>query len=777
MSAGGESHDGRLRDGSGIGPQDPLSALDVMLVPHTEGGTPGRVAIHPPEKRREYALHGRDDLITALVADLPPSATDTRPAPLGPGHVHILHGLGGCGKTETALEVARIADEAGLDVWWLNAGGRAILSGGMREIALRLGGSPASVREAWNGRASGIELVWKLLDEHRHWLLVLDNADWPEYLAADGPTPADGVGWLRRPATAQGMVIVTSKTGDEDTWGRWTTRHRVRQLEPVDGAAILTDYLRAGDHDGKSGDEDVEHDEDREAALRLSERLGGLPLALRTAGAYLRDVKSGPVWRGGASPRSVDSYLRAIDEYFHRRSDGGPDDTAEGELGKIITQVEQICALSLDRLAERGQEAARPLFILLAMFAASPIPYGALLSPQILSASGLFPDSLAEARIRQLIEGLDSLALIDLEQREPYHETYGYVLTVHALMRNVAHVALQMKHHALAYRRLMIDLLLDAAEDLDPDDPDEWVGWIVLAPHCGEPIQDYLRWAAEHGHTTPDDLQGALRIIRKAARFLLARGLPRQTEEYVRECLRYIPTDMRGDPLVLAVRHEFGRSFLDQGRFDLAEAELTAVLKERTTRLGKDSVDTLSTEHKLARVREGQRRWTEAENMFRPILAAEQRRNPGHPDTFIVHHSLARALYQQGRLTEAQEEISAVLHDWHRWQDLHSSPHPHPEELFARTTQARIMVALKDYEGGEFVFRQLAEDYEEYGWSNRPEYARVRQALAEVLLKLGRSDEARELLWSVEESVLSLWGAEHPETVHVRRLLAQATLP
>ena len=59
------------------------------------------ISVAPPYgQRANLPLRGRDQLLTVL--------TDPRPA----GRVHVVHGLGGCGKTRLALEVAHLAEQA-----------------------------------------------------------------------------------------------------------------------------------------------------------------------------------------------------------------------------------------------------------------------------------------------------------------------------------------------------------------------------------------------------------------------------------------------------------------------------------------------------------------------------------------------------------------------------------------------------------------------------------------------------------------------------------------
>ncbi|MEU7054648.1 tetratricopeptide repeat protein [Streptomyces sp. NPDC046197] len=673
--------------------------------------------------------------------------------------MHILYGLSGCGKTEIAWEVGQAARASGVHVWWVHAGGQASIGGGMREVAAQLGAPQPRVDEAWAGRASATDLVWEMLnDAPAPWLLVLDNADWPEFLADTDRQVSDGVGWLRLPRTPRGMVVVTSRVGERSVWGAWPARHRIGPLDPADGASILLDY--AGRGDGASPEEVAD-------ASELSRRLGGLPVALQAAGAYLQKVNHGPVFRGSQAIRSIRDYH---DVLVHRFDEGRPyvnQRRLTEELG--LAAVHSTCEMSLSLLDERGQSDARPLLVVLAFMAARPIPYGAVLNRELMSRSSLFGE-ISESRIRLLVDALDGLTLISRGRNPSAGPVYGYTLTLHPLVRDVV-LEKQGGQDALQLRRMMIDLLDDTVRDLDPDDPDAWTGWSALAPHCAGPVLDFVRWCEKQGMPEDPLVSAAFGVIRKVSRYLLARSLPRQAQLFLEDCLAALPRAWRTRGEVVALRHEYGRCLLEQGRLTEAAQELTWVLdqRNRNRELGGDHPDTMATRHKLARCMLEQRQWKRAEANLREILAYERRRNPDDPDTLTVWHSLVRSVVGQGhlRLDEAAEEIGAVLEAWRR------RPHPHPENLFARITAAKIMLLRGEPEGALLEITDLLKEYDSKHWSARAEVAQARRLRGQSLCAVGRIEEG---VWELQE-VLS-WqevnmGPEHAETVLTRGILAE----
>ncbi|MFD0429483.1 NB-ARC domain-containing protein [Streptomyces zhihengii] len=199
------------------------------------------------------------------------------------GGVHVLHGLGGCGKTAVAHEVFnKVASPAGRIGLWVNASDAATVRAGMMAVAADRGAGAAELAAAFDGRRAAADLVWHHLDHSsRPWLLVLDNADDPAVLG-------DGT-WLRH--SPQGTVLVTSRQPYSPVWAG-ATLHRVDVLPPADAAQVLRDLAP---HSGTA--------EEAEAVAR---RLDCLPLALTLAGSFLSNqiLES---W-------SMDEYRRRLDE-------------------------------------------------------------------------------------------------------------------------------------------------------------------------------------------------------------------------------------------------------------------------------------------------------------------------------------------------------------------------------------------------------------------------------------------------------------------------------
>ena len=185
---------------------------------------------------------GRDALLERLHENLAPGETSL---------VHALHGLGGVGKTQLAVEYAfRYASEYDI-VWWFEAEQPTLVPDQFALLAERLG-LPAGL--------PGPEAVALVLDELRgrdRWLLVFDNV----------PGPADIAPF--RPSAVSGRAIVTSR---HPGWGAIGPRLEIDVLAREESVGLLRHRVPSMP---------------REHAEELAIELGDLPLALAQAAGYI----------------------------------------------------------------------------------------------------------------------------------------------------------------------------------------------------------------------------------------------------------------------------------------------------------------------------------------------------------------------------------------------------------------------------------------------------------------------------------------------------------
>jgi hypothetical protein len=232
--------------------------------------------------------------------------------------VQALHGLGGVGKTQLAIEYAhRFAADYEL-VWWLDAEQSALLAGQLAIIAGPLG-LPAgdSVRVT-------VDRVKEELRRRSSWLLIFDNAQRPQDLLDYQPG-------------GDGHVLATSRYPG---WGGLGGRLEVDVLVRPETVTLLRRRLA---------------ELDEEMADELAEELGDLPLAAAQAAGYLEST--------GLPPST---YLQ---RFRTRRGSL----LASGDVVGYEGRLDTAWALSLERLGANSPAAVQ-LLQLAAFLAPEPIP-------------------------------------------------------------------------------------------------------------------------------------------------------------------------------------------------------------------------------------------------------------------------------------------------------------------------------------------------------------------------------------------------------------------
>ncbi|MBV9849169.1 MAG: toll/interleukin-1 receptor domain-containing protein [Armatimonadetes bacterium] len=208
---------------------------------------------------------GREDALAQLEQALAPARPVALTQPVG------VTGLGGLGKTQTAVEYAYRHRDQYRHVLWVRAETETGLREGYVEIARLL-----KLQEAQEADQSlAVNAVRNWLDGQEGWLLVLDNAD--------------DVGVIRPflPQQSKGHVLLTSRAAATGA----IKPVRLDKLPPEQGALLLVRRARLVPEDAELNAADPA---DRAASLDIAREVDGLPLALDQAGAFLEETQSSP---------------------------------------------------------------------------------------------------------------------------------------------------------------------------------------------------------------------------------------------------------------------------------------------------------------------------------------------------------------------------------------------------------------------------------------------------------------------------------------------------
>ncbi len=172
---------------------------------------------------------GRDAELTRLAQLMITSSTDHMNR-----KVCTLHGIGGVGKSQLAMEFARKHQKLFSAIFWIAGSTKEKLKSSIAALAQRLPqhqipDRARSFSEAGKDVDAIVEDVLKWFSQRSNdrWLLVFDNVD-REYSAQSGDSEAFNIKEYL-PEADQGSIIITSRLA-----GRWRLAESDMKLEPFD---------------------------------------------------------------------------------------------------------------------------------------------------------------------------------------------------------------------------------------------------------------------------------------------------------------------------------------------------------------------------------------------------------------------------------------------------------------------------------------------------------------------------------------------------------------
>jgi len=646
------------------------------------GPGPARSAIRVAP--RPVFLAGREELLEQI---------ETRLAGGAPGGPRIvaLGGLGGAGKSSLAAEYAhRQLGRLGV-VWQLPAAEPTALAAGFGELAAQLDAGPGDP----------VAAVHTVLARRDDWLLVFDNV--PDPAAIDGLVPSAG----------GGQVVITSR------YGYWPGGQGL-EVPVLDTEAAAGFLLQ---RTGASGAQ--------QAAGELAEELGGLPLALEQAAAYMH-----------ATGRGIASYL----ELFRKRR---ADLLAWGEVAWYDKQVATTWSLAIAALGRDSPAAG--LLRLAACCAAEDIPLDLLLRPGLDSAepgaavipllAPLLDDELARD---DAVAGLRRYSLISAPR--------DGLVSVHRLVQAITLHRLPEEDRA-AWRRAAA-ALIEAALPREPQDPDAWPAFAALLPHAQAVLDPAGR--------------GMFRM----AQYLGYNGRYAAARDLIRQVFEARETSLGADhPDTLFARADL--AFWVGQAEDPASArdQFAALVPVNERILGAEHPETLAARSNLAR-------WTgldgdpaAARDQYAALVPVSERvLGAEHPGTLINRGNVAYWTGVAGEPAAARDQYATLLPVAERVFGAEL-----PETLAVRSNLARWTGEAGDPATARDQFAELLSIRTRVLGAEHPHTLTVRANLADAVVEAGDPAGARDLYAGLLPLYERILGAGHRQTHTVRHDLARWT--
>jgi tetratricopeptide (TPR) repeat protein len=554
---------------------------------------------------------GRDEYLSALRAAITQSGSPAL-LPLA------ISGLGGIGKSQTAVEYAwRYRNEYSAALW-TTADSVAAVQSGFAAIAQVL--DPPQENERDLNVVARSVMNW--FEVHTEWLLVLDNVEDFKQIAGFIP-PADA-----------GHVLMTTRLHAAGAVARPLD---LNELDPEKGAEFL--LRRAGR---------IAHctDEDRTAALRIAQQVGGLPLAIDQAGAYIEEAE--------VSPAEYLALYSAEGERLRSR---------RGDYATDHESVTNTYTMAMEHLDEATREIVRQC----AFLAPEAIPEEILTRGK--NPNFAFREAVAKAAKFSLVRRNPDTRSVNIHRLvqevvkdamdEPTRRSYAQgvadaVVTVFPwpayanwpacgrLLAN-AQVAFELIQRlelkSQAYPRFLnaVGTYLWERSRYDQAEPFYQLGLEMAAKVGADPSVLIM------------SLNNLAALYRDQNRFEEAERLFLQLRDILEA------QDPADTPELARLLSNLGLLYVAQDRLPEAEPELKRALAIREKSLGKDHPDTATTLNNLGGIYFRQERFKEAEPLLRRALEVREKvRGPNNPETGRSVAYLA-TFYQMQRLYKEAE--------------------------------------------------------------------------------------------------------------------------
>src|SRR6266487_237634 len=620
------------------------------------------------------------------------------------GQAQSISGLGGIGKTQLAIEYAYRHRHAYQYVLWARAESVEALIASFTEMAYLLNLPEKDAEE----QAITIQAVKRWLQRQRSWLLILDNADSPALLPA----------FL--PPTVGGHLLITTCAADVST-------HMAGLAHPlmVDTFSDEQGALFLLQRSGLLALGAVLHQAElhiQQSALEMAHELGGLPLALDQAGAYLHAT--------GCSPATYQQIYQQhhIQLLAQRRGADHP---------KPVATTWNISF----RKVEQQNPAAADLLRLCAFLAQDAIPEAILTEGAEDLGPALAPVVADAYLLNEAIEALRTYSLIN---RDPCTQA----LTIHRLVQTVLRDSMPCEA-----QQQWIQRAVHAVASANPG-PD-FVNWSIverLLPHA----LTCATWIKQAQLATP----AAAHLLNQLGYYLINRARYAEAEGLYQAALKILEEESGDEyPFKADILNDLAVIYVKQSKYEQAEIFHKRALAIYEQRLGLEHPSTAACLNNLAVLYEKQARYSLAESFaLRALAIYEQQAGREHFSIARTLNNLALIYEQQGKYGQAEPLLKRALAICEQRLGLE-----HPD-----TAQSLSHLAFFDYKQGKYEQAESRAQhaltiYEQQLGSEHPDTAQSLNNLAMIYEQQRKYEQAEPLLkhaLTVREKNL---GPEHPD--------------
>jgi tetratricopeptide (TPR) repeat protein len=649
----------------------------------------GKTSVFSNLPERNPFFTGRERVLEQLQETL---ATQKRAA---------VSGLGGGGKTQTAVEYAYKHLEQYVYTFWANAASRETIISSYIAIAKLLKLPLATVQD----QTIIVDAIQHWLNSHEKWLLILDNAD-DLAMAREFITTA-----------SRGHLILTTRVR---ATGLLAPRIDIREMGIDEGSLLLLRRAQYIAHDALLN-EAVQADQDK--AKNIATQLDGLPLALDQAGAYIEET-------GCGLSSYLDLYRKRASELLRERgtlNSGHPDPVAS------------TWALSFENI-----EQVNPV-------AAELLKFCAFLDPEAIPEE-VFREGAPDLGPVLGSVGLDELALnravaeilkYSLLRRDPNSQTLGMHRLVQTVLKQGMNQDMQRRWAERAVRA--VNRAFPRVEF------STWPCCERLLPQahaCADLIKE---WDFE--------LSEAGRLLNRAGIYSFERGQYDNAELLYQQALEIRQKALGPEHSDLAYSLNcLAGLFRKTGRYAKAEQLYLRSLTIQQQALGTGHPDVAHTLNELARLYHRKGDYAKAEEVcLRALKISEQASDPVHSWLAESLNNLAGIYDDLGRRAAAEALCQRALTVW---EQILGPADPHMAASL--NNLALVHYNQGRYTQAELLYKRALTIWEQTLGPEHPDVAHTVCSLALLYYNQGRNIEADPLYQralAIREKAL---GPEHP---------------
>ncbi len=640
---------------------DKISAPDERLIRRWERG---EVAPTPHYRGKLAEVFGKTFLAqhTSPVSRLPLA----------------LSGLGGVGKSQIALEYAYRYREHYHTVLWLHAASYQALVAGVTAVTHRL---DLPEKDAEDPKQL-IEALKVHLMQLTRWLLIFDNVENLQLL--EGFLPTEIKGHLL-------LTTLSQITG--------TRAHRIA-VEPMDnntGAELLLRRAKL-----IAIESTLEHMAGTDAAIArsLSEDMGGLPLAIDQAGAYVEETAM-------SLSEYVQRYQKERRDLLDRRG------SWVSEYSEHPIPVAATLKLSFEKACERDPIAANILNF----------------------CAFLHPDAIPE----ELFQHDDSFKF----GTTVFDEAIAALLRYSLIMRNT-------QDQTFSIHRLVQAVLVDTT--MSPDIRKQWRERVVRALSAAFPnAHEFKNWrlcerlvshALECATWTEDELTPTVEVaylFGKAGIYLNKRGQYSEAETLESRALSIYKQQFGDEHIYTAsALNNLALTFSDHGKYEQAEPLLVRALSIFKKELGTGYLDTVLVYDNLSNLYIQQGKYEQAEQYYQLTIPIWEQdlRTEFQLELANSLSNLATLYTRQGKYEQAEPLLVRALSI--REEQLEAE---HPDIAASQSNLAHVYLNLHKYEQAEPLLVRSLSIREQHFGAEHPGLALDLWKLASLLHGFGRCDQ------------------------------------